>query len=103
MRCGYVVPTMQVIENWMPKIDQSLIRYFIVQVCFCCACCDLSHQGKANQISLFEVLEMVTPPYSNAFVKSLMRIVGAPAITDALKGVDCRELIRDFISHCSCM
>lgn len=32
MQCGYVIPVMERIDKWVLKIDQSLIRYFILQV-----------------------------------------------------------------------
>jgi len=69
---------MDTIEHWTPKIDQSLIRYFVIQV-----------------------LDMVGPPFSLSFAQSLLRIVGSPATTEALKSADSRELVKDFISHCN--
>lgn len=33
MECGYVLPVLAQVENWTHQgIDQSLIRYFIVEV-----------------------------------------------------------------------
>jgi negative elongation factor C/D len=78
MSCGYVLPVMDTIEHWTPKIDQSLIRYFVVKV-----------------------LEMVEPPFSYAFVQSLLRIVGSSGTTEALKSGDSRDIVAQFIEHCS--
>jgi len=34
MQCGYVIPVLRYIQQWAPKTDHSLVRHFIVQVCF---------------------------------------------------------------------
>jgi hypothetical protein len=44
---------------------------------------------------------MVEPPFSLPFVQSLLRIVGSPATTEALKSADSRELVKVFINHCN--
>ncbi|EFA75412.1 TH1 family protein [Heterostelium album PN500] len=50
--CGYVIPVLNVIRDWAPKIDPSLVRYFINQV-----------------------IEMIEPPYSKSFIKSMTNII----------------------------
>jgi len=32
MKCGHVIPVMELLEQWSPKTDHYLIRYFFVQV-----------------------------------------------------------------------
>jgi TH1 protein len=44
---------------------------------------------------------MISPPYSMQFVQSLLHVVGSPSITEALKSVESRELIKEFIAHCT--
>jgi len=78
--CGHVLPVMNTVEKWASKVDQSLIRHFIVQV-----------------------LESIEPPYSAAFVSVMLRLIERPASIDALKSLKAYEqkhLVLHFIEHC---
>eukprot|EP01114_Cavostelium_apophysatum_P017848 TRINITY_DN5391_c0_g1_i1.p1 TRINITY_DN5391_c0_g1~~TRINITY_DN5391_c0_g1_i1.p1 ORF type:complete len:603 (+),score=146.86 TRINITY_DN5391_c0_g1_i1:116-1924(+) len=81
MQCGYVLPVMVTVERWAQKTDQSLIRYFIVQV-----------------------LDMIEPPYSHKFLSSLLRIIERPGTIEALKSLKVQEkkdvVLSQMIEHC---
>ncbi|GAM22593.1 hypothetical protein SAMD00019534_057690, partial [Acytostelium subglobosum LB1] len=64
--CGHVIPVLNVIRQWAPKIDPSLVRYFINQV-----------------------LEIIEPPYSKEFIKSMSGIIEMvnPHLTDNKENV----------------
>lgn len=42
---------------------------------------------------------MISPPYSPVFVRSLLRVVSAT--TEALRSLESRELVREFVLHCN--
>jgi len=80
LQCGFVLPVMSLIEKWSSKMDQSLLRHFLLQV-----------------------LDFVEPPYSYAFASSLLRLIDRPATIESLKSLKVNErkhLIVQLIEHC---
>eukprot|EP01117_Protostelium_nocturnum_P012647 TRINITY_DN4655_c0_g1_i3.p2 TRINITY_DN4655_c0_g1~~TRINITY_DN4655_c0_g1_i3.p2 ORF type:complete len:569 (-),score=175.29 TRINITY_DN4655_c0_g1_i3:1490-3196(-) len=77
VRYGYLLPVLQVIEGM--KVDQSLVRHFILQV-----------------------LEMIEPPYSTTFLDSFLRTMEfSVEALRATREFDKKKLIQQFLENCS--
>ncbi|EGC30354.1 TH1 family protein [Dictyostelium purpureum] len=73
--CGYVIPVLDTIEQWAPKIDPSLTRYFINQV-----------------------LDIIEPPYSTTFMdkmKSIIKIINPSGESTKLE-----PITQSFLDQC---
>ncbi|EAL72928.1 TH1 family protein [Dictyostelium discoideum AX4] len=73
--CGYVIPVLDTIESWAPKIDPSLTRYFINQV-----------------------LDIIEPPYSQSFMdkmKSIIKIINPFGESTKLE-----PSVQSFLDQC---
>jgi len=81
MKCGHVIPVMELLEQWSPKTDHYLIRYFFVQI-----------------------MKAIEPPYSEEFMSSLLRLIGKPSTIDALRALKSSvqsKLVLDFLGKAS--
>ncbi|KAF2071809.1 hypothetical protein CYY_006870 [Polysphondylium violaceum] len=72
---GYVLPVLDVIESWTPKIDPSLTRYFTNQV-----------------------LDIVEPPYSEIFMEKMEKII--KIITNNGSNEIKQEVVSNFLEYC---
>jgi negative elongation factor C/D len=77
MKTGYALPVMNFIEQMAPKTDQSLIRYFIIQL-----------------------MDIIEPPYSQEFLNSLLGLIERPETIEAFRSTDKKELLYMWVEHC---
>jgi len=54
MRCGYIMPILEYVQNWATTIDQALMRHFVTKL-----------------------LEMIEGPYSEQFLHKMLEILDA--------------------------
>jgi hypothetical protein len=79
MECGCVIPVLNRIKRWTSKIDQSLLRHFVIKV-----------------------LEMISPPFSNEFVHKFLDIINSLS-PESLKLQETATLLASFCEHCAKM
>jgi negative elongation factor C/D len=72
MECGCVIPVLNRIKRWTSKIDQSLLRHFVIKV-----------------------LEMISPPFSNEFVHKFLDIINSLS-PESLKLQETATLLASF-------
>jgi hypothetical protein len=78
MCCGHVMPVLLQMIAWVPKVDQSLIRYFTIKV-----------------------LQAIEPPYSRDFLSCFIDIVADTFRRDTLNNEDTRQVLTEFVGYCA--
>lgn len=76
LQSGYALPVLTTVEKWKEKMDQSLLRHFIV-----------------------ETLDSIGPPYSNDFLQPLLTLFFK--VKETLKHHEKKQLFIDLLEYCS--
>jgi negative elongation factor C/D len=76
---GYVLPVLAQVERWALHLDPALVRHFALQL-----------------------LDLVAPPYSSAFLRPMVRLLALGITAEYLRSASepSKQPLNAFLEHC---